>query len=324
MQETQQSDIAATSSGDIAQPEPSSGFDVDELFSRGTAAPANAEESAPEAVDAPAGDATADEPTPGDAVDDDPEVDDQDTDTAGAEPVPQEQRVFDYAAVVAQNPNRLSEVPSKLRPEVVKALLSAAYVRGQQESQAQFQRQSQTEEQARSFVSDRDEFARTSPDEFRQWQDENPVEAARYWAAKANFAQKAAPPPDAQQPLAPAVIQERANVKLARVAQLPEAQRNSFAARVNAGEFPLTEVGLDALETALFDAFTEAARSAPAGAAPANAETRMRTEQRQRAAQTRAAAPKAVGLAGGGVNAQPESYDPDELFAAAATQSARR
>lgn len=322
MQDVQQTDTAAAPSGDIAQPEPSIGFDVDELFSQGTALPAAVEESAPDASAPPDGDADADEPTPDAAVDDDPEVDDAAPPADNSATVPPEQQVFDFAAIVAQNPNRLSEVPAKLRPEVVKALTQAAYVRGQQDSQNQFQRQSQTEEQTRSFVSERDEFARTSPDEFRAWQEENPAEAARYWAGKRYFAEKATKP-EPQQSVSPQVIQERANVKLARVAQLPEAQRNAFAARVNAGEFPLTEAGLDALEAALFDAATEAARQAPAGT-PQTAESRMRAEQRQRAAQSRAAAPKPVGMAGGGVNAQPDSYDPDELFAAAALLSARR
>lgn len=315
MQEpVQQPDAAAPSSDTAQTTAPSDAFDVDALF--GAAPPAAVEAPAP-AIALEEGDEP--EPEPDDAATDEPKEDEQaPTDEVPA--VPEEQRIFDLASIVAQNPNRIEEVPRKDRPAVLQQLLAAAAFRGRAEAEQAFEQRSSNEEAARRYVAERDEFARTSPDEFRTWEQEKPDEAERYWGAKRYFNQKAAPPPEAQSALSPEVIQQRAEVKLGRLRALPEAQRNALTARVNAGEFKLTEAGLDALEEALFQAATASTAAAPPAPSPAQAQA----TRRQAAAATREALPKPVGLGGSGADAPVASYDPDELFAAAASQSAGR
>lgn len=313
--EIQQPDAAAPPSDTAQTSVPSDAFDVDALFNADR--PAVAEPPAP-AISLEEGD---DEPEPeaGVAATDEPEVDEQ-TPPEATSAVPEEQRIYDLASIVAQNPNRIEEVPRKDRPIVLQQLLAAAALRGRQDAEQTFAQRSSNEEAARRYVSERDEFARTSPDEFRTWEQEKPEEAERYWGAKRYFNQKAAPPPEAQSALSPEVIQQRAEVKLGRLRVLPEAQRTALTARVNAGEFPLTEAGLDALEDALFQAATTAQAAAPAAPSPAQATA----ARRQASAATRAALPKPVGVGGGGADAPVASYDPDELFAAAANLKADR
>jgi len=302
-EELQQSDVPPQSEGG-APPEPI-GFDVDELFLAGTSEPADVD-PAPE-VETPSVEA-GDEPDDEDADDADSGVDDPEEPAAEQDSRTPDERLFEYATIVAQNPNRISEVPSKQRPEVLKRLLAAAYQRGQQDQGQQFQRQSSTEEQLRAFVAERSEARKSDPDGFAAWEDENPADAERYHGGARYFKEKAAPVAESQSSVPPEVIQQRANAKLARVNALPDGVRQQFVQRVQSGDFPLTEQGLDALEEALFTAATT--RPAPIAPAPRSPQV----ERRQLAAATRGQAPRAVGVGSGGSDAPTVSYDPDVLF----------
>lgn len=255
--EIQQPDAAAPSGDNAPAQVSSDAFDVDALFSAGI--PPVASEPAPTdqtiTLEGGDGEGDEDEPDADETATDEPEGGETATPPAdAAPPVPENERIYSLASMVAQNPNRIDEVPRKDRPVVLRSLLEAAAHRGRQEAEQEFSRRSSNEEAARRFVAERDEFARTDPDGFRAWQEENPADAERLWSAKRYFNQKAAPPPEAQSALSPEVIQQRAEVKLGRLRALPEAQRAELTARVQRGEFPLTEAGLDALEEALFQA----------------------------------------------------------------------
>lgn len=293
-----------------APPEPAISFDVDDLLGAGTAPNATAE-PAPET---PAAGGEADGPGTGEPDDGDPlegDVDDPETSDEGEDDRPPEQRLFEFASIVAQNPNRIDEVPKKQRPEVIKALLSAAYLRGKNDSGSEFQQQSSDEERLRAFVTERTEARRADPDGFATWEDENPADAARFHQGAAHFKEKAAPPAEEPQTADPAVIQQRANAKLARVNSLPDGVREAFVARVQSGEFPLTEAGLDAMEDALFAAATTrpAAPATPAATKPPTA------ARREAAAAARNEAPRPKGVGQGGQPVPEAIYDPDELFA---------
>ena len=92
---------------------------------------------------------------------------------------------------------------------------------------------------------------------------------------------------------------------------LPDGAREQFAARVQSGEFPLTEAGLDAMEDALFAAAT----MRPAAPAPAAATVPPTAARRQAAAAARAEAPRPKGVGAGGQPVPEAIYDPDVLFA---------
>jgi len=314
MADGDQQQDAVPQSGDGIQVEPSIGFDVDALFAAGVDAPASAEPaSEPEASppgDEPGIDATGDEDLPDEADADEDAADEP----AAADDTPPEQRLFEFASIVAQNPNRISEVPARERPEVIKSLLQAAYLRGQQDTDTQFQQQSSAEERLRTFVSERGEARRADPDGFSQWEQDNPADAARYHQGVAHFKEKAAPPAADSSTGDPAAIQQRANAKLARVSALPDGARQQFVARVQSGEFPLSEAGLDAMDDALFAAAAAAQAAATAAPAAAAAPTAVR---RQAAAAARAEAPRPKGVGTGGQPVPEQIYDPDRLFAMA-------
>ncbi len=317
MQEPIQQPDAAAPQSDTAQTSvPSDAFDVDALFD--AEAPVAVSEPAPP-ISLEEGD-DVEEPATDDAATDEPEVDESAVSVGDVPAVPEAQRVYDLAEMVAKNRNRISEVPAKDRPAVLEQLLAAAQYSGREDAEREYQRRSSNEEAARRFVADRAELARTDPAGFADWEREDPAGAQRYHGAVAYFNQKAAPPPEAQSALSPEVIQQRAAVKLGRLRVLPEAQRTALTARVTAGEFPLTEAGLDALEEALFQAAATVTAAAPAAPSPAQATA----QRRQGSAQTRAALPKPLGTGTGGADAPVASYDPDELFAAAASQPAGR
>mgnify|MGYP003656530505 CR=1 FL=1 len=306
--ESQQMDTTPPEGG-TAQPEPSISFDVDDLLGAGTAPNASAEPVTPEA---PASSGEEDGAGDDETADGDPLEDADDPETAeGEDERPPEQRLFEFATFVAQNPNRIDEVPKKLRPEVIKSLLSAAYLRGKNDSGSEFQPQSSAEERLRAFVTERGEARRADPDGFSQWEQDNPADAARYHQGIAHFKEKAAPPAEEPQTANPAAIQQRANAKLARVSALPDGARDQFVARVQSGEFPLTEAGLDAMEDALFAAAT----MRPAAPAPAAATVPPTAARRQAAAAARAEAPRPKGVGAGGQPVPEAIYDPDALFA---------
>lgn len=291
-----------------SEPTPeSSDFDVDDLFARGTATiemPADGDVP-PEPV-ADADDLEADEPE---------ETPDEGGDSNATEKPDQQAQLFQYAATVAQNPTRIAEVPRKMQPEVIKQLLAAAYTRGRDDTSQTFEQQSSQEERLRVLVSEKDDLRRSDPDAFLTWEDEHPEEAAQYRMARKTFSERRAGPVETPQQATPDLIQKRVIDRLLpRVQSLPEGVRAQIQQRVNAGEFPLTDAGYDALDEAIFRASTQVA-TAPAPAS--DPETRAAVERRQQAAQTRSAAAKPVGIAGAGASRQVDSYDPDELFALA-------
>lgn len=291
----------------VAEPTvPSSAdFDVDDLFARGTA---SIELSADPETGEPVADAEvqgADEPeeTP---VEGEGEGDGEE------KPDPQAQ-LFQYASAVAQNPSRIAEVPRKMLPDVIKQLVLAAFDKGRTDTAQTFEQRTSTEERLRAFVEEKDDLSQTDPDAFREWQSQNPKDAASYWESKATFAERRAGPVETPQQAAPEAIQQRVIARLLpRVQSLQEAARSDIQRRVNAGEFPLTDAGYDALDEAIFRA---SAQTTPA--APTDPQARAAVEKRQQAAQSRSAAPKPAGLAGNGAGRQVDIYDPDELFAMA-------
>lgn len=296
------------------------GFDVDDLLAAGATQVATI--GLPHVEEPEAGDQPVEgEPTNGEPDDDDGDGEtgdipdgDQPTGTP-PEAVSTEGQLFEFTKMVLGAPQRINEVPGRLRADVIREATAAAYERGRVDESQRIAGGLSAEETLRSFVQEHDDQHRTDPDGFNQWQSANPREAARFWDGKNRFADRAAAavPPA---PSSPNDIQRRAEARLPRLARLPAATQGVIRGRVDAGEFPLTEAGLEALDQAILDAAT----AAPVTAQPAAPTPTPREE----AAARRAAAPRAVGVASGGSAPSKElGWDVDELLNEAALANAR-
>ncbi len=304
---------AAAPIADAAPPEAPLGLDVDDLLAAGAQ---RATIELPQTEAPPAEVAEGDEPEVAEPDADGGEVEVEAGAPAGEPPAASTpDAIFDYTKMVLSAPQRINEVPGRLRADVIREATAAAYQRGLADAAQQISSGLSAEEALRSFVQTHEDQRTQDPDAFNQWQTANPREAAAFWDGKNRFAERAAAavPPE---PRSPADIQQRALQRLPRIDRLPAAAAAAIRTAVDAGRFPLTEAGLEALDQAILDAATAPVAAEPAVRAP---------NPREVAAATRAAAPRAVGVgAGGGAPSKDIGWDVDELFNTAAIANSRR
>ena len=256
------------------------GLDVEELLSfGGTAQPA---------ATAPSPDADAEDEPDEDEEEDDAEAEDgatEDGEDAGepdeaqppTDPLTPE-AIQAAGAMLAEAPQRINELPRKQRAAAIEEAMRLSYIKGVGDMFARQSQQSTQEQELRTFYDERVAARDANPDEFLNWEDENPEDAARFAQARAYFKAKAegkAPTlPGQTAPVAAAgdgkpkltesqqTIQDLANREGPRLSALPQAARDAIAER----GFALTVDGLEAFRAAISEAEAAARRGTDAPA----------------------------------------------------------
>lgn len=250
-----------------------------------------------EGEDEEAGDESDDEDTEGDEDDDAP---------AQGDPWAEGGAMFKYAGMVAATPQRINEVPGKVRGEVLQKVLAAAYMRGRSEAAQQFE----TVEQERSFVAEYDNLRVTDPEGFLQWSEEHPQDAARYWQSRERASTQGTQTPSrggsrapeqrqSQQQAPDQQVAQDAQYEIGRLGKVRNLEaRGAVIGRIQRGEFLQTPEGVRALREAIDEAMQAAV---PAESKPER-DPNGPAARRQEAAVRRKSYAR-VEMAGGGASA---------------------
>lgn len=254
--------------------------------------------------------------------DDDETDDDEDDEPDTGDPWAEGGQMRAYAVTVASTPQRINEVPGKLRGEVLQKVIASAYLRGQQDTQQQFA----SIEQQREFVATYDELRAEDPTAFFEWADEHPEDAARYWAARGQSTNERTPQPSRGGPEVPArtqpaqqetdpQIRQDVSREIDRIPAISDvAARNALIQRVQRGDFLMTPGGVSALREAIDAAEASGVTASPKSPTNPNSPA----ARRQEAAQKRRGLARAEEGGGRGSAGNPNPIasinDPDELI----------
>lgn len=252
----------------------------------------------------------------GESEEEQQESEEQVSQTDDSEESPDGEPATDWAAVLAQSPQRVNEVPARQRGETVKQAIERVHAEAQarmerewrqyeQKLNQDFETRLQAWQKMSEFERKIDDLRESDPDTFQKWQTENPQNAAVYfqWKARGSGAQPPPPPRQQQQPAVSQAEQEYDEVLKPYIDRIQGRQDiiDELDRRdPNGTIFVRTPKGVEAFKKAV-DELTDAEKPAA----------------RKAAAETRAKRPKADATPSGGpsklTKAQIAEMSPDQV-----------